>query len=217
VSVYITRHAQPMATSEFSDDDFRLPLTGLGENQARKLGTKLARAGFCGEVYSSPFHRCTQTADIICEATETEFYVYTGISERGGSWVHEMSYETMPLNESEYKNISVIIKDSRTSWPDAEETKEDIERRFGISLEEILTSDIDEVLFVSHGAVCGAALQYLCGEDVDSKLQGSAGYYLQYNTGLTEVLMDEGPNVQQNNNVDHLSKDEITSNQRSVQ
>jgi phosphohistidine phosphatase len=68
-TLYIVRHAYAGQHGDprYRDDSFR-PLTSKGRKQFRRVVKKLARRGFAPQVVAtSPFVRCRQTAEIVCE------------------------------------------------------------------------------------------------------------------------------------------------------
>jgi len=79
--VYITRHGQVDPTVESEKEHF--PLTPLGRVQAAKLGQRLRELGFNGLIYTSPFHRCLETTEIICRILNARFYPEKLLRENG--------------------------------------------------------------------------------------------------------------------------------------
>jgi phosphohistidine phosphatase len=70
--LYIVRHAYAGEHGDprYPDDSLR-PLTTAGIKQFRKVVKKLAQRGFAPQVVAtSPYVRCRQTAEIICERIE---------------------------------------------------------------------------------------------------------------------------------------------------
>jgi phosphohistidine phosphatase len=68
-TLYIVRHAHAGQHGDprYRDDSLR-PLSDKGRKQFRRVVKKLARQGFAPQVVAtSPFVRCRQTAEILCE------------------------------------------------------------------------------------------------------------------------------------------------------
>lgn len=72
VKIYITRHGQNEDNAQGILNGHRdLPLTTLGEAQARKLADEIRKVGFVFDtVYTSPLSRASRTAEVICEALD---------------------------------------------------------------------------------------------------------------------------------------------------
>jgi phosphohistidine phosphatase len=68
-TLYIVRHAYAGEHGDprYPDDSLR-PLTASGSKQFRKAIKKLARRGFAPQIVAtSPYVRCRQTAELLCE------------------------------------------------------------------------------------------------------------------------------------------------------
>ena len=73
-TLYIVRHAYAghHGDPRFPDDSLR-PLTPAGMRQFQKFVKKLAKRGFAPQaVATSPYVRCRQTAEIICERVDPQ-------------------------------------------------------------------------------------------------------------------------------------------------
>ena len=68
---YVTRHGQVAEDAEYFGDvaypKGDMPLSKLGREQAELLGNRLRDEGFSGKIFSSPYLRTMETADIIAE------------------------------------------------------------------------------------------------------------------------------------------------------
>ena len=73
MKIFVTRHGQVADDAEYLGDvafpKGDIPLSKLGCEQARLLGERLKSEGFSGVIYSSPFVRTMQSADIIARIT----------------------------------------------------------------------------------------------------------------------------------------------------
>ena len=75
---YVTRHGQVAEDSEYFGDvaypKGDMPLSKLGREQADLLGKRLRDEGFSGKIFSSPYLRTMETADIIAKITGSQVY-----------------------------------------------------------------------------------------------------------------------------------------------
>ncbi|MBI1885936.1 MAG: histidine phosphatase family protein [Chloroflexi bacterium] len=65
--LYLIRHAQSASNTGETTDEADPQITEVGREQARRLAERLGRQGV-DAVYSSPFRRARQTAEVIAEA-----------------------------------------------------------------------------------------------------------------------------------------------------
>lgn len=78
--LYLIRHAQSQANRGETLDLADPPLTEVGQEQARRLGERLARQGI-DAIYSSPLRRALETAEAIARATGLPMKVLADLRE----------------------------------------------------------------------------------------------------------------------------------------
>jgi probable phosphoglycerate mutase len=158
--LYLARHAQTASSAVDSFNGQReLRLTEQGQEQARKLGARLASVKFAA-VYRSPLGRTAETAALVAPAVQA--VVLPGLIEINyGGWEGLNPEQARALNPGRYKNW---LADPATTAPPGGETAAQVAERALAALEEIRSrheaSDAP-VLAVSHKAtlrILGAAL-----------------------------------------------------------
>lgn len=85
MKIYLTRHGQ-IEKAQYVDGNPLFPLgepelSALGKKQAAYLGKRLKSMGFKGKIFSSPYVRTMQTAQIISEITEIPVHTFAPIRE----------------------------------------------------------------------------------------------------------------------------------------
>lgn len=158
--LYLARHAQ---TASSAIDSFNgrgeLPLTGMGREQARRLGARLAGISWSG-VYRSPLGRTRETAELVAPGVES--LALPGLVEIDyGNWEGLSAGEARALNPGRFK---AWLSDPSTTAPAGGETAAQVAERALLALEEIRARHQGaeaRVLAVSHKAtlrILGAAL-----------------------------------------------------------
>ena len=167
MKIYVTRHGQVADNAEYLGDvafpKGDIPLSKLGCEQARLLGERLKNEGFAGAIYSSPFVRTMQTADIIATVTGSSviptpafheiFRADSTISEFKGKSTEELKALFPTTDDS-------VILDGHW-WTKKAENAEDVRYRVAIAMSGIMKNAEGDVLLVGHGASVDAMLTYL--------------------------------------------------------
>ena len=208
MNIYVTRHGQRMDYHKFEGPTGYHPLTELGRQQARKLAKRLDGEGFSGRIYSSPFSRCLETADVICEELGMEFHPEPQITEKCGNWIDSFTglkgEEMIDQFEHCHEDAAHI---SWPWWPTEPESYDEVAERMR-PFSEALLEDLDEdLLLVGHGATSWAAVYTITGVDTDG----------HYNAGLSTIDASGTPTLQYQNDTSHLGPGEITSNEKVIE
>jgi len=66
-TIYLIRHAEPVSPALYSGSDLDRPLSERGRKQAQWMARHLNACG-ATKVFTSPYARCQQTAEIIAKA-----------------------------------------------------------------------------------------------------------------------------------------------------
>lgn len=74
MKLYFVRHGQSVDASNSLHQTFESPLSNLGQKQAKFLGKRLQNIKF-DLIYTSPFHRARETAEIINKTLRTKMEV----------------------------------------------------------------------------------------------------------------------------------------------
>ncbi|HHW09313.1 MAG TPA: histidine phosphatase family protein [Firmicutes bacterium] len=205
--VYITRHGQIDPTVEGEREHY--PLTPLGRIQATKLGHRLRELGFNGLIYTSPFHRCLETTEIICRILNAKFYPEKLLREVGFAWYAHYRGLTVAEIAAKYPSCSADARLPWPWWPLTTETDEQVIKRV-LPLAERLRQETRDVLLVGHGGTTDAMFYHLAGRHV---LRGHS------NASLSAIrLRPEVPKVEVLLEADtaHLGKGEVTHNMNVV-
>ncbi len=153
--IFITRHGQ-VQTKRGVDDPFypkgEIALSPLGREQARLTGERLKALGFCGKIYSSPYFRTMETANIIADVTDSAVYPYAPIQEMLSDGDYKSGYKGQPLDVLKEK-FSHVADDAELDdgWCVKEpENMGTMKPR----IEKVVANfkPDGEVLFVGHGA-----------------------------------------------------------------
>lgn len=161
--VYIIRHGEIDNPRQYPLE--HMPLSSLGRRQVDSAGARLVALGFRGKVFSSPFHRCLETANRICTLTGGPFVPAAGLSEMAFPWITR--YTGLRLDE-----ISTLYPHCHPEaelvwpwWPAAEETSADVEKRVSAFVDAVVLPLNEDVLLVGHGATTDAVFTHLTGDN----------------------------------------------------
>jgi broad specificity phosphatase PhoE len=202
--VYVTQHGQmdeitPCGTQEYQ-------LSALGRRQAAKLGYRLKELGFAGRVLVSPFHRCLETAQIICEILGLHFFPEAFMCEIASGWLD--NFRGLKIVEIRCL-YGACAPDAQLAWPwwptEEEPSESDVLVRLKPYLDQLVGSEHHDVLLVGHAISAGAAFQRLSGE------WGSF-----CNTALGAVQIHPDRSVLWYPNTSHLGPGEVTQNSKVV-
>lgn len=201
--VYITRHGQVDGAGEYPVGHARI--SSLGRRQAERLGERLNSLGFRGPVFVSPYHRCLETAEIICRVTQTTFIPEPHLGEIAGAWIREfMGYRTEEIRAA-FCRCAPDVSMPWPWWPGDVESTDDVEARIAPFLERLRVRSEAAILLVGHGASAGAAARLLSGGV-------SVGHY---NATLTAIELPSR-RILLANDTEHLGAGEVTSNRQVV-
>ncbi len=207
MKIYITRHGQ-VATQKGVDDPFYPPgenqLTDLGREQARLTGERLRELGFKGKIYSSPFLRTMETADIIADILGLKIYPFAPIQECVNEFYYKLGYPGKPLSELRTA-IKNIADDAELDFPwryaELEDSKK-IRERIKCGVESIDREG--DVLFVGHGASAWGLITYY-------KIPQKKGYFL-YNCSLSVTDPEDSSFEPVFCDISHMPDDMVTNN-----
>jgi len=191
---YLVRHAQ---TAWNEDNRIQghsdLPLSPIGEEQARRVGALFASRQLKG-VFTSRLLRSQQTAQAIVSGNghSVQPVVEHDLAEMHlGAWEGLTPDEVDARFQGAYQQWKV--RPSSISIPGAE-ALDAFRRRVRGALEKLIaTSQEGEYVVVSHGGVIAALLADLFGADYDAvirrlRLDNAGVTALEYGTGLPHVL-----------------------------
>jgi broad specificity phosphatase PhoE len=211
MNLHVTRHGQvDQKTQHPVGDPY---LSDLGREQARKLGERLKDLGFRGTVYSSPFLRTVETANIVAEVVDAPVVPAAPMREyviREGQMVGFRGATVAELKDLHSK----VVKPSEFVypwWTDAIETPEDIEARVEPLIEEVV-KDEEDALLVGHGASVGGVHRYILKKHAPDQM--GHGQY-DWNCILSSFAFGGKVEVVRIMDTEHLPEEMITANAKS--
>lgn len=167
MKIYFTRHGQVATDAEYYGDvnypRGDLPLSAVGREQARLLGERLKKEGFSGKIFSSPFMRTMETAEIIAELTGSVIYPTAGFHEifRAEDTVNEFRGADIDTLKKRFPSVARDADLPLRWWTKTIEKYEDVRYRVAVAIDNIIDSREEEVLLVGHGASVMAMTQFL--------------------------------------------------------
>ena len=220
--IHVTRHGQPARKkSETGDPEYPRgdpPLTELGREQARLLGRHLAKAGFGGPIFSSPYRRTLETAEAIARETDCpifptrelqEWVPGEGVPDFGGLELEDMR----PL-------FGRIAPDAALPHPWFYAGPEDIAavqaraRPFIESLGRTLKARAaGEALLVGHGATTAACINELLLKDLAPEVNEDPDKNWNCSLSTVEIGPDGTRGLRAHFGIDHFPAETVTSNQ----
>lgn len=161
--VYIVRHGEIDDPKKHPIE--HMPLSELGRRQIDSVGERLGALGFKGRIFSSPFHRCLESADRICALAGGQFMTAAGLAEMAFSWITR--YAGLRLDEIRalYPHCHPEAELVWPWWPVARESATDVEKRVAAFVDASVAPLHEDVLLVGHGATTDAAFAYLTGDN----------------------------------------------------
>ena len=211
MNLHITRHGQTDVNSDHPPGDPHL--TDLGKRQAQLLGCALVEQGFNGDVYSSPYFRAIETAQIIAAVVDTDVLPAPELREYVIRDDQMDGFRGAALDElvAAYSRVKETNDFPYPWWTSAIESDEDIEGRVGPLVDEVAMS-VTDALLVGHGAsVAGVHRHLLRYRAPDQIRHGQIGW----NCFLSSFRIGSDFRVLRIMDVSHLPEDAITSNAKT--
>lgn len=127
------------------------PLSEDGFVQAAELGQRLKRENI-SRIFASPFLRTIQTANEIAQILDLEIALEAGLSEwHNPDWMtHTPETHPQDFLANEYPLIDWSYQSVLT--PNYPETKDDVNRRTGETIQKLVANFSEDILIVGHGA-----------------------------------------------------------------
>jgi len=190
----VTRHGQPVLKGVCAADR-QYPrgdriLSALGRRQAAWLGEHLARVGFKGQLFSSPYRRTLETAQIIAEVTQRSVTPEPALQEIGHP---DRPSDGRKLTPGEMAECYPAV-DPHASLPspwriNTPETDEQIQTRVGAFLKRLVVMDLAEALLIAHGATVHACIRLLVPDGVPES--EAEVVPVNWNCALTTLRVDD--------------------------
>lgn len=157
--IYVMRHAQSTVNVEqrLTCKKLEGDLTELGREQVIRAASWLADKNITS-IYTSPFHRACQTADIIGEKFGVQPITLDGLREMDCG---DFEWQTKEQAEEQWRPIYErwLRADWTAAFPGGE-TYQQAFQRYSASLSQLLPNETS--LLVTHGGITITVLPYLC-------------------------------------------------------
>jgi broad specificity phosphatase PhoE len=214
--LHLTRHGQPGSWSEAVSDREGLlggdpVLTELGREQARLLGRYLARLGFRGRIWSSPYRRAAETADGVAGALGVTFEVRAELRDivKDETPRHHIGGRTLAELRQTYRQLA----DGPLAfpwWTTTTDDRAELTARL-VRLVEPMLAGNEDLLLVGHGATVNQLTQ------VFTKRAGRAdlgNWFGAWNVQLTTfAVARDGMKLVRLGDVSFLQPRQTTANQ----
>lgn len=201
MNIYLIRHGRQ--NSHLCNVD--VELAREGRRQAELLGKRLENYKV-DALYSSHLIRAKQTAEIINKYLYQEHIIRENISEISFGEMEGKSNEYIYEYYKEFKNEQMKLEED-IAYPGGENGR-DVYKRSIVTINEIINTDKENVVVVTHGGVIRALITGLLGFDMSKKLL--FGQSLE-NTSITQLYYDKEQNrfyLQRFNDYGHLEEED---------
>lgn len=166
MKLYLIRHGQSTGNVRnlwYGVSD--LPLTELGREQARQVGTKLRDVPLAA-AYTSPLSRARETAEIALSWRDVPVFEVPGLREQDMGQLETLSVEEIALRDPEY------LSRLETDWvhvvpKGGEPFDTGLAPRVARALDAIVAKGEDCAVFAHNGPLC-YALTYLLGLPIEN-------------------------------------------------
>ena len=157
MKLYITRHGQVTPKLFEGSVDFPtgdIPLSETGQAQATCLGRELRARGFSGRIISSPYRRTMMTANLAADECGASIYPDGALREMFFSDEAGEAFSGMTIDALQdlFPHIAPDATLSYPWWTTEKDALPLLATRLSDFWEPILSSGLDEVLAVGHGA-----------------------------------------------------------------
>lgn len=172
VRLYLIRHGQSggnVAREEGRVVEYDPPLTPVGEEQARRLGERMASYGV-DAVYSSPLQRAYRTGLAIAERTGHKITIIDDLQEINEPLKGEPRMEPQPLPEGLTHEMLKARFEKDPTWDTLAggESSTDFRRRIGHAIDRIVADNPGRrVAITCHGGVIQTYVAMVLGLRTD--------------------------------------------------
>ncbi len=216
--IHVTRHGQPNLEGISKEIDPEIPtcdpeLTELGRKQAAFLGERLKKDGFKGVIFSSPYRRTLDTAQVVAEITGAKIMPEKAIQEYVLADGFP-DFEGLDIQRIKDK-YSCIDKSSALDYPwfvRGIETIKEVKERVKPFLDRLLKSEAEEVLLVGHGASVHACKELLISKQLMAQIK--EGFNWNCSLSSYNFAKDGNVTVERLFDVGHIPEEHITSNKK---
>jgi broad specificity phosphatase PhoE len=211
MTLHLTRHGQVDQKTDHPVGDPHL--SPLGREQARLLGERLRALGFSGRIFSSPYMRTIETANIVAEVAGASVIPAPEMREYVIRDDQMDSFKGLTLSElaDRYSRVDGDMAFDYPWWTSEIETQEIIEARVKPLVDRVSKSG-EDALLVGHGASVGGVHGYILGKHAPDRLgSGEPGW----NCVLSSFQFEEEFKLIRLLDTEHLPEDHVTSNAKT--
>ena len=193
--LYLVRHAQSQSNTGEASYLTDAPLTPAGQEQARRVGERLARQGI-DAIYSSPLRRALETAQAIADATGLTLRVLKDLREVGLGDIGDLAKTTQ--EKAQAVKDRILREGSWDAFPGSEGSQV-VRRRVAAVFSQVVAECPGmRVAAVSHGGVIQSYVSHVLGLERDF-------IFYPFNTGITSIrALDDRRAVWRLNDIAHL-------------
>jgi broad specificity phosphatase PhoE len=172
VRLYLIRHGQSggnVARQEGRLSEFDPPLTPVGEEQARRLGERMATYGV-DAIYASPLQRAYNTAGAIAKTTGHEIHVIDDLQEINEPLRGTGTDPVAPLPDGLNHNDIKARFEQDPTWDNlpGSEPSGDFRRRIVGAIDQIIAGNPGKkVAIACHGGVIQSYVAHILGLSTD--------------------------------------------------
>lgn len=218
--IHVTRHGQPVLGDMPAGTDTEFPpgdpaLTALGRRQAEWLGRRLLQLGFHGTIYSSPYRRTLETAEVVAAIVDcgivAEPYLQEYVQVEGVPTFDALTLEKAQALYPHVRTDTVLPCPWLASGP---ESFEDVVVRVTPFVDRLVKQPAGDVLLVGHGATVGASRDVLWAHSGHGT---PAGHGHNWNCSLSTYEVNGPGHITciRFSDFSHMPEAEITSNATS--
>ncbi len=211
MTLHLTRHGQVDQKTDHPVGDPHL--SPLGREQARLLGERLRALGFSGRIFSSPYMRTIETANIVAEVAAVPVIPAPEMREYVMRDDQMDSFKGLTLSElaDRYSHVDRSASFVYPWWTSEIETAEVIEERVSPLVDRV-SGGSEDALLVGHGASVGGVHGYILKENAPDRLgSGRPGW----NCVLSSFDFTDSFEVIRLLDTEHLPDDMVTSNAKT--
>lgn len=155
MKIYLTRHGQVLPKAFYGNAQYPsgdMPLSELGREQAAYLGAYMKHLGFKGTIYSSPYARALETAQVIADYTGSVIIPWAPMREivRNKEHMEEFVGMTLEQIKEQYPSVAPDAELAYPWWTTELESNDDMVVRVGKGIREL--NPQEDVMLVGHGA-----------------------------------------------------------------
>lgn len=214
---YFSRHGQRgdpkyQKSFKYCDEDALMP---NGEEQAKLLGAYMAKLGFKGKIYVSPFYRTLQTASFAASKMqalpiilEPRIQEMTGVKDNTG--IVRTTKKCITKKEIKQNFPAVQIPHNvKFPWRVENERQSQLDERISETIDDMLQNTSGDIFFVCHGGMMPGVIREMRKRGSDFEKRNAYNcclYAFTFDTETKQVIESV------DHTLNYLPKELITDN-----